>query len=98
MNEQRPDMYKEISSRKSDPDWPREIASNVIARFHQESEKNKSILYLDRKWLAAAAVFLVGISIGWFTWNNIRHEEDSIREVSWIWEGDSYISVLESNF
>ncbi|WP_246028176.1 hypothetical protein [Leptospira fletcheri] len=97
MNGQNPDMYKEIHFRKSDPDWPKEIASNVIARFHQESEKSKPILYMDRKWLAAA-VFLIGISIGWFTWNNMLREEDSIREVSWIWEGDSYISVLESNF
>ncbi|WP_039948458.1 hypothetical protein [Leptospira fainei] len=97
------DMKEEVLKRKSDPNWPKTIASCVIQRYQEESKTDKLRVFSGRRLLAAAAILLVGISIGWFAVNSsLPQEEEFIREVSWIWEGDfipgSYISVLESNF
>ncbi|TGK62229.1 hypothetical protein EHQ27_16685 [Leptospira wolffii] len=90
-------MKEEIGLRKSDPNWSKNIASCVVRRHKEESEtKGKVISFPMRNVLAAAAVLLVSVSIGWFAITNVLPPEDEVMHgISFLFEGDSYLSSLE---
>ncbi|TGK06819.1 hypothetical protein EHO59_01435 [Leptospira semungkisensis] len=90
-------MQEEINQRKVDPNWSRELASCVIRRYKEEEGNRKVVRFPVRNVLAAAAVLLLGVSIGWFavSGGSLNSEEDLYHGVSLLLDGDSYLSSLE---
>ncbi|TGK02811.1 hypothetical protein EHQ53_12400 [Leptospira langatensis] len=91
-------MQEEINIRKTDPNWSKELASCVIRRYKEEEGNRTVVRFPVRNVLAAAAVLLLGVSIGWFAVSgggSLNPEEDMYHGVSLLLDGDSYLSSLE---
>ncbi|WP_243393219.1 hypothetical protein [Leptospira perolatii] len=89
-------LQEEVQKRKSDPQWSKHLASCVIQKYCAESGSRKFGSGTVSRFLAAAAILLLTLGLGWTTMNVLNSQEDEIvYGISSILEGEPYLSSLE---